>query len=160
MSTKATGKELKGHPERVQVDYTAPAPNNQEEDNNMNDRAKITTGIIDRLNGLNEDQLRSVYVFSLQKDATDKRSEADKLRMGIIEQLYKTDSIRKLRLVSTFAAKEVCLKCKAAFAPGENCECEREPVSSEADALRAEIARFMETVGTSELRFVYGFLRA
>ena len=38
----------------------------------MNDRAKVTTGIIDRLNGLNEDQLRSVYVFSLQKDATDK----------------------------------------------------------------------------------------
>lgn len=71
----------------------------------MNDRAKIATGIIDRLNGLNEDQLRSVYVFSLQKDATDKRNEADKLRMGIIEQLYKTDSIRKLRLVSMFAVK-------------------------------------------------------
>ena len=71
----------------------------------MNDRAKITTGSIDRLNGLNEDQLRSVYVFSLQKEATDKRSEADKLRMGIIEQLYKTDSIKKLRLVSVCAAK-------------------------------------------------------
>lgn len=72
----------------------------------MNDRAKITTGIIDRLNGLNVDQLRSVYIFSLQKDATDKRSEVDKLRMGIIEQLYKTDSIRKLRFMSMFAAKQ------------------------------------------------------
>ena len=109
---------------------------------------------------LGENDTTQTVTFVVRKDATDKRSEADKLRMGIIEQLYKTDSIRKLRLVSTFAAKEVCLKCKAAFAPGENCECEREPVSSEADALRAEIARFMETVGTSELRFVYGFLRA
>ena len=55
---------------------------------------------------------------------------------------------------------EVCLKCKAALAPGEKCECEREPVSSEADVLRAEIARLIETADTSELRFVYGFLRA
>lgn len=105
MPTKAAGKELKGHPERVQIDYTAPAPNNQEEDYNMNDRAKIMTGIIARLNELNEDQLRSVYIFSLQKDATGKRSEADKLRMGIIERIYKTSSIRKLRLTFTFAAK-------------------------------------------------------
>ena len=69
----------------------------------MNDRAKIMTGIIDRLNGLNEEQLRSVYVFSLQKDAADNRSEADKLRMDIIEQIYKTGNIKKLRLVFTFA---------------------------------------------------------
>lgn len=55
---------------------------------------------------------------------------------------------------------EVCSKCGAALAPSEKCECEREPVSSEADVLRAEIARLMETAGTSELRFVYGFLRA
>ena len=50
--------------------------------------------------------------------------------------------------------------CGAALAPGEKCECERESVSSEADVLRAEIARLMETADTSELRFVYGFLRA
>ena len=31
--------------------------------------------------------------------------------------------------------------CRAALAPGEKCECERAPVSSEADALRAEIVR-------------------
>lgn len=71
----------------------------------MNDRAKIMTGIIDRLNGLNEEQLRSVYVFSLQKDATYKRSEADKLRIAILEQIYKTSSIRKLCLTFTFAAE-------------------------------------------------------
>lgn len=53
-----------------------------------------------------------------------------------------------------------CPICGAALDPGEKCECEREPVSSEADALRVETARLMETADTSALRFVYGFLRA
>lgn len=50
--------------------------------------------------------------------------------------------------------------CGAALDHNEKCECEREPVSSKADVLRTEIARLIETADTSELRFVYGFLRA
>lgn len=33
----------------------------------MSDRAKIKRGIIERLDGLNDKQLRSVYIFALQK---------------------------------------------------------------------------------------------
>lgn len=33
----------------------------------MNDREKLITGIIERLYGLDEAQLRSVYIFTLQK---------------------------------------------------------------------------------------------
>ena len=44
--------------------------------------------------------------------------------------------------------------CGAALDHNEKCECEREPVSSEVDVLRTEIARLIETADTSELRFV------
>lgn len=33
----------------------------------MSDRAKIKRGIIERLDGLNDKQLRSVYIFALQE---------------------------------------------------------------------------------------------
>ena len=38
-----------------------------------------------------------------------------------------------------------CPKCGATLDPGEKCECEREPVRSEADILRAEITRLIKT---------------
>lgn len=34
----------------------------------MDDRAKLMAGIIERLYGLDESQLKSVYIFALQKD--------------------------------------------------------------------------------------------
>ena len=40
MPTKATGKELKGHPERVQLNYTAPAPPSQEKMDFVNTESK------------------------------------------------------------------------------------------------------------------------
>lgn len=40
MPTKATGKELITHPERVQIDYTAPAPPSQEKRNFVNTESK------------------------------------------------------------------------------------------------------------------------
>lgn len=53
-----------------------------------------------------------------------------------------------------------CPKCGAALDHGENCECEREPVRSEADILRAEIIRLMKSADVKELRAMYGFLNA
>lgn len=52
-----------------------------------------------------------------------------------------------------------CPKCGAALDPGEKCECEQEPMHSEADILRAEITRLIKTTDIQSLRFMYGFLR-
>ena len=52
-----------------------------------------------------------------------------------------------------------CPKCGAALDPGEKCECEQEPMHSEADILREEITRLIKTADIQSLRFMYGFLR-
>lgn len=52
-----------------------------------------------------------------------------------------------------------CPKCGAALDPGETCECEREPGRAEADILKAEIIRLMESADVKELRAMYGFLK-
>ena len=51
-----------------------------------------------------------------------------------------------------------CPKCGAALDPGETCECEREQVRAEADALREEINGLMETADALHLRTIYGFM--
>ena len=53
----------------------------------------------------------------------------------------------------------ICPKCGAALDSGEKCECEQEPMHSEADILRAEITRLIKTADIQSLRFMYGFLR-
>lgn len=65
----------------------------------MSDRAKIKRGIIERLDGLNDKQLRSVYIFALQKSTREYTEKTAVFEISADMQCSESKNYAILKLV-------------------------------------------------------------